>query len=267
VEVEGIPLKQWPMRELRRRHALALVDHMLRVQGRATTGVVGILRSLSAMAEDAITDEVADLNPFKGVRVRASDPRAKKQRRPVRVFNFEQMHSFAKAAAPYEAMVRVFTDTGMRLGEVLPLRREDFDGETLKVRRTAFEGTILAGTKTDHGEQAAGRTVPCPATLAWMIEAQIRLNGEDCELLFPTSTGRLWRQRNFYRDVWKPTQERSGIDIRPDECRHSYVTHLRAAGVNDADLAEIAGHRVETMLARYTHPVGWSFEAVRTAVG
>jgi hypothetical protein len=66
VEIEGIPLKQWPMRELRRRHALALVDHMLRIQGRATTGVVGILRSLSAMAEDAITDEVADLNPFQG---------------------------------------------------------------------------------------------------------------------------------------------------------------------------------------------------------
>ena len=29
------------------------------------------------MAEDAITDEVADLNPFKGVRIRANDPRAK----------------------------------------------------------------------------------------------------------------------------------------------------------------------------------------------
>jgi len=90
VEIEGIPLKQWPLRELRRRHALALVDHMLRVQGRATTGVVGILRSLSAMAEDAITDEIADLNPFKGVRVRANDPRAKKQRRPIRVFSFEE---------------------------------------------------------------------------------------------------------------------------------------------------------------------------------
>lgn len=80
VEVEGIPLRDWPMRELRRRHTLALVDHMLRVQGRATTGVVGILRALSAMAEDAITDEVADLNPFKGIRVRAGDPRAKKRR-------------------------------------------------------------------------------------------------------------------------------------------------------------------------------------------
>jgi integrase len=267
VEVEGIPLASWPLRDLRRRHALVLVDHMLRVQGRATTGVVGILRSLSAMAEDAITDEVADLNPFKGVRVRANDLRARKKRRPIRIFSFEEMHAFAKAAGRCEAMVRVFTDTGMRLGEVLPLRREDFDGETLKICRTAHEGVILDGTKTDHGEQSAGRVVPCPATLTWMIEAQVRLNGEGCELLFPTPSGRLWRERNFYRDVWKPAQETSGLDIRPHECRHSYVTHLRASGVNDADLAEIAGHRVETMLARYTHPVGRSFNAVRGAIG
>ena len=266
VEVEGIPLKQWPMRELRRRHALALVDHMLRVQGRATTGVVGILRSLSAMAEDAITDEIADLNPFKGARVRANDPRAKKKRRPIRVFSFEEMHRFAKAAGRYEAMVRVFTDTGMRLGEVLPLRREDFDGETLEVRRTAHEGMILEGTKTDHSEHDAGRMVPVPATLAWMLEAQINLNGSDCDLLFTTPTGRMWRERNFYRDVWKPAQEASGIDIRPHECRHSYVTHLRAVGINDADLAEIVGHRVETMLARYTHAVGHSFVSVCNAI-
>lgn len=266
VEIEGMPLKAWPMRELRRRHALALIDHLLRVQGRATTGAIGILRALSAMAEDAITDEVADLNAFKGVRVRASDPRAKKKRRPIRVFTFEEMHTFAKAAGRYEAMVRVFTDTGMRLGEVLPLRREDFDGESLQVRRTAHEGVILDGTKTDHGEHDAGRTVPVPATLAWMIEAQINLNGDACDLLFTTPTGRMWRERNFYRDLWHPTQKASGLDIRPHECRHSYVTHLRAAGINDADLAEIAGHRVETMLARYTHAVGGSFSAIRDVV-
>ena len=267
VEIEGVALKDWPMRELRRRHALVVVDHMLRAEGRATTGAVGILRSLSAMAEDAITDEIADLNPFKGIRIRANDPRAKKKPRPIRVFSFEEMHRFAQAAGRYEAMVRVFTDTGMRLGEVLPLRREDFDGETLQVRRTAHEGRILEGTKTDHGQPDAGRIVPVPATLAWMIEAQINLNGPDCELLFSTPRGRLWRERTFYRDVWKPTQEASGLDIRPHECRHSYVTHLRAAGVNDADLAEIAGHRVETMLARYTHAVGGSFGGIRKIVG
>jgi integrase len=267
VEVEGIALKDWPLRELRRRHALVLVDHMLRTEGRATTGAVGILRSLSAMAEDAITDVVCDLNPFKGIRIRASDPRAQKRRRPIRVFSFEEMHRFAKAAGRYEAPVRTFTDTGMRLGEVLPLRPEDFDGETLQVRRTAHEGTILEGTKTDHGEEDAGRVVPVAATLAWMLEAQINLNGPGFELIFTTPRGRLWRERTFYRDVWKPTQEASDLDIRPHECRHSYVTHLRVAGVNDADLAEIAGHRVETMLARYAHAVGGSFDAIRAAVG
>jgi hypothetical protein len=54
------------------------------------------------------------------------------------VFSFEEMHRFAKAAGRYEALVRTFTDTGMRLGEVPP-RPEDFDGETLQVRRTAHE--------------------------------------------------------------------------------------------------------------------------------
>ncbi len=82
VEVEGIALRDWPLRELRRRHTLALVDHMLTNEGRATTGAVGILRALSAMAEDAITDEVCDLNPFKGIRIRANDPRARKSAAP-----------------------------------------------------------------------------------------------------------------------------------------------------------------------------------------
>jgi integrase len=113
-----------------------------------------IVRSLSAMVEDAITDEVCDLNPFKGVRIRASDPRAQKKRRPIRVFSFEEMHRFAKAAGPYEALVRTFTDTGMRLGEVLPLRAEDFDGETLQVCRTAHEGVVLDGRRRTTARRA-----------------------------------------------------------------------------------------------------------------
>jgi hypothetical protein len=100
VQIEGVALKDWPMHELRRRHTLALIDHMLTNEGRATTGAVGILRSLSAMAEDAITDEVCDLNPFKGIRIRANDPRAQKKRRPIRVFSFEEMHHFAKGGGP-----------------------------------------------------------------------------------------------------------------------------------------------------------------------
>jgi site-specific recombinase XerD len=88
----------------------------------------------------------------------------------------------------------------------------------------------------------------------------------DCELIFTTPRGRLWRERTFYRDVWKPTQDASKLNIRPYECRHSYITHLRAEGVEDAYLARIAGHSVLMMLARYTHSVGGSYPSVREAI-
>jgi hypothetical protein len=80
VEVEGRPLADWRLRDLRRRHAIALVDHLLVEQGRTLGGVVTILRSLSAMAEDAITDDLAEINPFKGIKlVRNESPRSFEQ--------------------------------------------------------------------------------------------------------------------------------------------------------------------------------------------
>lgn len=49
--------------------------------------------------------------------------------------------------------------------------------------------------------------------------------------------------------------------------RHSYVSHLPAAGVDDADLAAIAGHTVLTMVTHYTHALGKSFDRVRGVIG
>lgn len=279
-EVEGVPFRDWELRDLRRRHVHVLVDALLRQQGRAQTGAVNILRSLSAMCEDAITDEKADFNPVKGVKVRANDPRIRKSRRPVRVFTFKQMHAFAVGAreawlaghpgrpdyAPLvEALVRTLCDTGGRLGEILPLRRGDLRAHVFEIHRTAHEGAILEGTKTDHGDGSAGRTAPCPPTLERMIRAlPSRI---DTDLLFPTPRGKLWRERNFYRDIWHPAQDEAELDIRPHEMRHSYVTHLRAAGINDADLAQVTGHTLETMIGRYSHALGRSFEDIRRVIG
>ena len=301
VRLDGVPLRDWPFRDLRRRQANDLVAHMLKVQGRAQTGAINIIRSLSAMAEDAITDEIADVNAFKGVTVRANDPRIRGKKRPARVYSFEQMHEFAAAGGPWEPMLRVFTDTGLRLGEVLPLERADRVNGVIVVQRTAHEGEILQGTKTDHDEDSAGRIVPIPPTCEALIEAAPpRI---DTRLQFPTITGKLWRESNFYRDVWRPARvawaRRNGVDvdrwlpvdgdtreerrrkraqlrellaatgfnIRPHDCRHSYISHLRAAGIDDADLAEMAGHTVETMLARYTHPLRRSHDQVRGLIG
>lgn len=282
VKVEGVALRDWPLDQLRRRHTQALVDHMLREQGRAYSGVMGVLGSLSAMAEDAIDDEVMAANPFRGVKVRKNDPRIQRERTPVRVFSWQEMHAFARACADArgggrgidewravyaEPMVRCLSDLGLRAGELLPLERRDvsFTDGTLEVRRTVALGEVLPGTKTDHGEQDAGRVVPVPPDLLRMLDGMPRRI--DTPLLFPTPMGRLWGYQNWWRLVWEAGREVSGMDVRPHEMRHSWVSLMRAAGLNPADLAEMAGHTEQTATARYSHALGRSFDQARKAVG
>jgi integrase len=291
VEIEGRPLREWEFDQLRRRHALVLVDHMLCIEGRALQGVRGILSSLSAMAEDAIGDDAAAANAFMGVRLRHNDPRIKKRSRKIRVWSFEQMREFARGGRPdvraqtrrppnprakrpstkkkrhfysphdYEALLLTPALTGLRLGEFLALRQTDFDGSLIKIEFSAHEGKFVASSEQKNHE----RRIPVPPTLAALIESMpIRT---DTDLLFPTPTGKLWRERNFYRDVWTPAQLATGLDPTPHEFRHSYVSHLRAAGIDDADLAQVAGHTVDTMISVYTHALDRSHEAIREVIG
>lgn len=310
VPVNGIPLGSWRFTDLRRRHALELVDHMLRKQGRAATGAVGVLRALSAMTEDAITDEVAELNPFKGVKVRKADPRVVKAPKPVRVWSWEEMHGFAAAAGrvrtdkddgkPHppvlldawrpvyaEAMIRVLSDCGLRLGELLPLYRQDVKGAGkcdvrgcvttvphLHVQRTAYLGVIEDGTKEQRLRESARQEWPYPGRVVPLSPRLEGLLGRlpariDTRLVFPAPKGSLWRERNFYRDVWETTRAtvKGMEDCRPHEFRHSWTSLLRGAGVDPADLADMAGHTVETATSVYTHALGRSHDAVRNAVG
>jgi hypothetical protein len=98
--IDGRALRDWEFDELRRRQALVLLDHMLRVEGRAAEGARGIVSVLSAMAEDAIGDEAATQNAFIGIRLRRSDPRIRKPPRKIRIWSFEQMRAFAAGGRP-----------------------------------------------------------------------------------------------------------------------------------------------------------------------
>jgi integrase len=286
VEVEGRPLREWPLADLRRKQANALVAHMLTEQGRAVGGVKGVLRALSMLAEDAIDDEVADLNFVKGVKVKANDPRAQKAARKPTVWTFAQLRQFAGgggapvrartrkpkahrrtgkplyySAVNYEPMLLVFALTGLRIGEVFALRRDRFHGDTLEVTGTAWEGKVTEG---DTAEKHHVRTVPIPPSLRAAIESvPPRI---DTPWLFPAPGGDVWHDSNFRRDVWEPAQLASGLAVLPHDCRHSYVSNLRAAGVDPADLAAVTGHDVETATRVYTHATGRSDAAIRAAL-
>lgn len=263
VRIEGRVLRDWPFAKLRRRHALELVDQMLRDQGRATTGAVNILRTLSAMAEDAITDEIIGANPFRGVKIRASDPRAQKQPRKPRVLSWEQMHALARAGGSYEPMLRMLSDCGLRVGELFALRRDQQDLRTgvFRVDGSAYQGMIV---ESSHQKQH-DRVGPIPPGCLELLRVMpVRI---DSPWLFPTPRGHVWRYDNWRRDVWGPAKRTSGIEASPHDFRHSWNSLLLAAGVNRRDLADIAGHSEEVNAKTYTHGLGQSFDAVRRVVG
>jgi integrase len=181
---------------------------MLTVQGRAASGAQGILRTLSAMTEDAITAEVAVVNPFRGVRVRGNDPRVQKPGTEVRVFSWEQMHKLAAAApeasgtvdtsrvppewlpsmlarmeraARHRALVgepsiRVLSDCGLRVGEMLALTHADVDlkNGVLNVRRSVSGGVIHDGTKSGRIRgNVDSREVPVPPGLGAILNGML----------------------------------------------------------------------------------------------
>lgn len=277
IELEDLPLGEWDMRELRRRHRDLLVARMLTDQGRSPGGARNILRALSSMFEDAITDELAEDNPWQGAKVRDDDRRASKRARPLRVWSFDELHRLAACAsylpasasaqprrAPvYEPMLRTLADCGLRVGELFALRREDLDLQAglLTVSGTAWEGRVTGSTD----EKNHARQVPiAPGCMALLQAMPVRI---DTPWLFPTPSGRLWRYSNWHRKVWQPTCAAAGIDATPHELRHSWVTQLRAAGIDPADLADVAGHGIEVATVRYTHALRRSFDQIRSVVG
>ncbi len=184
--VEGRPLREWEFDELRRRHALKLVDHMFRVEGRAAKGARGLLSVLSAMAEDAIGDDAATTNAFLGIKLRGNDPRIQKPARKPRVWSFEQMRQFAAGGRPevrarterprdsrnrgrykaksssysavdYEAMILTPGYTGLRLGEVLALLESGFDGVSFEVEASGHEGELVGVHRDGNAAKLRGR--------------------------------------------------------------------------------------------------------------
>jgi integrase len=260
VPIEGVPLREWRLPDLRRRHVKKeLVDVLLVEHGRAASGASAVISALSAMFEDAVDDELMELNPAHGVRISGNDPRVRKAKRERILATWDEMHALARAAGPYEPLIRVLSDCGLRLGEMLALDVRDVQGDTLAIHRSAWRGVVSEGTK-----QSPRREVPVPPTLAGMLAERKR---DRIGLLFASPSGGAWTDRSFYRVVWYPARDAVGSELLPHDLRHSWVSRLSAAGVDRADLARWAGHTPDTATRIYTHSTGDTFPLVAQVIG
>ncbi|MDZ7732499.1 MAG: tyrosine-type recombinase/integrase [Acidimicrobiia bacterium] len=225
---------------------------MLRAESPGRSTAAKCYRLLKAMLNTAVDDEVLAKNPctIRGAGV---------ERPPERpVATIEQVYELADAVGPrYRAMVLTAAFTGLRLGELLALRRRSVDLLHAEV------AVVEQLHETDAGElrfgppksDAGGRTVAVPASLRPELEehlARYAAPGVD-GLMFCGQEGQPLRRPNVYT-IWNRARRAVGVpELHFHDLRHTGNTLAAATGASTKELMSRMGHGSPRAALIYQH--------------
>ena len=191
-------------------------------------------------------------NPVRGVSLPEKKPVREKY-----VLNADQiLHLLALLKDPVHTMVLLGILTGMRVGEILGLRRKDVDFRSgqIRIEQACYRG-LLGSPKT----KGSRRTLPLPRAL---VASMIRIyehaprTGED-DLVFQTRNGTPFNDTNLLHRHLKPAGWEIGMpSLSWHTLRRTHATLLQTAGASLRDTQAQLGHsRMSTTLEVYTLPI------------
>lgn len=233
--------------EIRRKHAKDWMQ-----KNTATTKTLGNLISpLRVALDDAVEDELIDINPLAGWKIRRKNTMAK--RPPPDPFSVEEQTAILGVLSGQALnFVQFAFWTGLRTSELVALEWSDIDwiGKTAHVSKALTQHAdeyespkTLAGERTvkllpmalqalkrqkDHTYLAGGEVFQNPRTLAqWEGDQPIR------------------------KTMWVPTLKRAGVRYRkPYQTRHTYASMMLMGGEDVRWLATQLGHTDWAFTAR-----------------
>lgn len=145
-----------------------------------------------------------------------------------------------KNASPYIKVILMLIYSGVRIGELLDLKKEN-----VNLDEKWFD---ITASKTESGI----RKVPIhDKVLPFFVEWY---NMNDSEYLLSTPDAKHFVYRNYYDSYWKPFMEQMNMEHRPHDTRHTCVSLLSSAGVDDKIIRRIVGHKGQGVTEIvYTH--------------
>lgn len=237
---------------------LASIDHLdvvgwiaeLSASGMAPATVHKAHQILAKCLRAAVQARLIPFNPCDGVAL----PRIERQ--DMRFLDPQQLAGLAETINPrYRAFVLLGGYGGLRLGEMLGLRRERVD----LLRRQVEVAEILVEVRgrITYGPpktRAGHRSVPLPRVVAEVLTTQVE-GIQPGGLVFTSPEGKPVRASQFRRRVWAPAIKAAGLEpLRIHDLRHSAVALWIAAGASPKEIAVRAGHTsVAVVLDRYGH--------------
>lgn len=173
----------------------------------------------------------------------------------VPTFNLKQLEKLLTAPdrstfvglRDYTAMF-VMMDTGVRVGELLGMRREDVEFDP----NSGLPVYLLIRNPKARRE----RTVPLPPEAALTLAEWLRTLDEafpGCEWLFPSSRGGRLAVRSLQQNIkrYGILAGIEGVRVSPHTFRHTLAKHYIMSGGDLASLKEVLGHSTLEMTARY----------------
>lgn len=139
----------------------------------------------------------------------------------------------------YITVILMMIYTGVRIGELLDLKKEDvhLDERWFYIREA----------KTDAGI----REVPIAEKIVPFFEYWMN---RSCDHLICTPDDQHFLYRNYYDTYWKPLMDELSFNHRPHDTRHTCVSLLTEAGVDERIIKKIVGHKGQGVTETvYTH--------------
>jgi integrase len=146
----------------------------------------------------------------------------------------------------YQAMIFLGALSGLRIGEMIDLRRRDVD----LVRKTIY----VPGTKTENSRRTIRMHRLVHDALAVHIDLYVATGSADA-WIFTSPRGKRLNQGNFARDFWKPARQAARQpQLHFHDLRHSAASFAAMAGAHPTAVQALLGHsRVGVTLSLYTH--------------
>jgi integrase len=155
------------------------------------------------------------------------------------------------AAPPYKDYFQVGIFTGMRVGELLGLKFEDFDVKerVITVRRALVRGA-LGTTKTVSGD----RDIPLSRAVWEIYQRRICGNDLSSPWFFYSRKPGAVISRSALARAWRETLRAFNIEPRPlYATRHTFASLAIAAGEDPLWIAKVMGHsRPDQLFLRYS---------------
>lgn len=207
------------------------------------------------------------------------------ERHEMRFLTPAEVGNLADAIDPaYKALVVLGAYGGLRLGEMLGLRRQHVNVLHAHVDVVETLATVRGQLIVNPPKTRAGRRhVPLPRVVVDALNEHLAGQPAGTDLVFSAAQGGHVRSELWRRRTWRPACVAAGLGelvdrddgtgrttysgLRPHDLRHTAVALWIAAGASPREVASRAGHTsVVTVLDRYGHLLPGSEDRVNAAL-